>query len=188
MNDADEIMRRLGAPPRSKDMGGDALRFLDPRLRTRLDDVRALEAAGRLDAAAAVYGLMIMEKDPRTQAAGAIALGMLGLGGGDFDGAIAAFTVAGESGDPDLGPLGMLFLGQALQQTGNVFDAGRAFSTAAASRHPQHAPPAAFCLARLLAAAPSTVEVAIALLRWVVATEHPDVAALAADELKTLGR
>ena len=188
MSDADEIMRRLGAPPRSKDMGGDALRFLDPRVRTRLDEVRALEAAGRLDAAAAGYGLMILEKDPQTQAAGAIALGMLGLRGGDFDGAIAAFTVAGESGDRDLGPLGMLFLGQALQQTGNVFDAGRAFSAAAASRHPQHAPPAAFCLAGLLATAPSTVEVAIALLRWVVESGHPDVAALAADELKALAR
>ena len=113
---------------------------------------------------------------------------MLGLHEGDFDSAITAFTIAGESGDPNLGPLGMLFLGQALQQIGDGFDAGRAFWTAATSRHPQHAPPAAFCLARLLATTPTTVEVAIALLRWVIKTDHPDVAALAANELKMLAR
>jgi hypothetical protein len=53
-----------------------------------------------------------------------------------------------------------------------------AFLTAARSHHPQHAPPAAWCLAQLLTDLGRDGVVPL-LLAWVAASDHAEVAPLA---------
>lgn len=167
----------LGPSLDSRREGGDAFERLPQKAKDLLNRYGALERRGLLRPAESGYTDMTTTADPTISAAGAIALGMLRRGRGDIPGALEAFLLAGRSEDPDLFPLGLLYLGHLWVQAGNLSAAAETYYQVVRSRHPNHTPPAAWALSRLVPPAE-----AAQLRRWVRDSRHPDVSPLAAAE------
>ncbi len=176
----------LGMPPDSRGRDPDTSRNLQPAVQRQLDEAGVFEAGGDFARARAEYTRMTASGDRQTKAAGAIALGLMLVRHTDPAGALAAYSLAADTKDPDLAPLAMLYSGQALRTAGDLSAAGKAFQAAAQTRHPDHAPPAAYYLAKIGEVTGQDPVLLAELYVWVVDSGHPGVWPLAAVDLATI--